>query len=1044
VPVACLCWFWCACPKGIRQTPHRALLRESPRLYAQGTPSCCMLAGFFGGFVYCLRALPSRSGLLHNSCRTRTIGSMLFKKISALRGQRPASVPAKILLTVCLLLGGVPSTITSAAPTLPGQILITSIIPSSGKLTVAWEITGPGAALTGVQFTTNNGTNWLTTGSTSSPVVIESPSTSADANLVNGTTYAFALRAVNAAGNAPASKRYEIIVGDSRTQPANITAVAVDERKLTLTLLHPVRDTGKGCVQYSTDSGTTYSPLETYTTSLDVSSLSSDQTKPLVNGTSYGLRVRYWDVCGLSIDAALTNEGGFGISGPSAVIFATPSSVPSPSEITSVSPRATSLSVSAELGMNGGSAITRLEYSTDGGTSWAAILPIPAALSGKLDVPGTAYSFTIVTKSSGGSLSINTAYTVALRSMNVVGYSEASASVSASTTGAPQPSEISSVSAKSNSLTVNANLGSPGGSTITRLEYSTDGGTSWTAILPIPAALSGKLDVPGTAYSFTIVTKSSGGSLSADATYTVALRSVSGAGTSSASASVSASTTGVLYMAPPSIDTVTVRNKSFIVKSVLPTPPSGVSINSVEYSTNGGTNWRDSGQSTGNFVISVTSSGVALTVGALYSIVVRVVTSAGRGSASDVYEISAGNVSTPPIIQSVSSNNGLVTVTGVTGNTNGVPIMRLEYSTDNGVSWATGMTLADVTSTTTIPSATTTTVPSSSTSSTTTTTTISPSSTGIPKNWSFVFSSLSSSISTPVAPGQAYVVKVRSVSAAGVSGPSNAKTVTLSGTPKVPTIQTATATNNSITLSISYAKITGVVVSDIEYSTDDGVSWASYGDTGGTMVITEESTTVSRFLSPGKLYVVRIRLIANGGVSGTSAPISVRTKGTDPALTMEKIANKSLSSGSFDLKGEAKSKSGREVVYESETPTVCSVAKTVVTLRAEGECTIVASVASDGEFKEDKVSRSFTVTAAVLNSMAVDEKVSLADLGSSWLPAKAAKAAVTGQVVKSSRKVCTVTASQLSALKPGVCKVKLSSTNKAGKTVSKVVAITVK
>jgi len=860
---------------------------------------------------------------------------MLFKKISALRGQRPASVPAKILLTACLLLGGVPSTITSAAPTLPGQILITSIIPSSGKLTVAWEITGPGAALTGVEFTTNNGTNWLTTGSTSSPVVIESPSTSANANLVDGTTYAFALRAVNAAGNAPASKRYEIIVGDSRTQPANITAVAVDERKLTLTLAHPVREIGEGCVQYSTDSGTTYSPLETYTTSLVVSSLSSDQTQPLVNGTRYGLRVRYWDVCGLSIDAALTNEGGFGISGPSAVVFATPSSVPAPSEVMSISPRATSLSVSAELGMNGGSAITRLEYSTDGGTSWAAILPIPAALSGKLDVPGTAYSFTIVTKSSGGSLS-------------------------------------------------------------------------------------------------------------ADTTYTVALRSVSGAGTSSASASVSASTTGVLYMAPPSIDTVTVRNKSFIVKSVLPTPPSGVSINSVEYSTNGGTNWRDSGQSTGNFVISVTSSGATLTVGALYSIVVRVATSAGKGSASEVYEISAGNVSTPPIIQSVSSNNGLVTVTGVTGNTNGAPITRLEYSTDNGVSWATGMTLSDVTSTTTIPSATTTTVPSSSTSSTTTTTTVAPSSTGIPKNWSFVFSSLSSSISTPVAPGQAYVVKVRSVSAAGVSGPSNAKTVTLSGSPKVPTIQTATATNNSITLSISYTKISGVVVSDIEYSTDDGASWASYGDIGGTMVITEESTTASRFLSPGKLYVVRIRLIANGGVSGTSAPVSVRTKGTDPALTMEKIANKSLSSGSFDLKGEAKSKSDREVVYESETPIVCSVAKTVVTLLAEGTCTIVASVASDGDFKEDKVSRSFTVTAAALSSMGIDEKMSLADLGSSWLPAKAAKAAVTGKVVKSSRKVCTVTDSKLSALKPGVCKVKLSSTNKAGKTVSKVAAITVK
>ena len=1217
----------------------------------------------------------------------------------------------KLLLVACLVFAGLATSSISAATLVPGQITITSIVPSSGQLVVAWEITAPGGALTDVEFTTDNGTTWLTTGSATSPATITTTSRSATVGLQDGNYshledldndaaiddtivgYALALRAVNASGQGAPSKRFEVIVGSSRTQPASIAAVTSGDRSLTLTLQHPVRATGVGCVQYSTNGGTTWSPLEAYSTTLTVVGLSTDQTTPLVNGTRYSVKVRYWDICGGNVGTAITALPGFGISGASATAYGTPSDVPAPSEIISITPRTTSLVVNAELGLTGGSPVTRLEYSTDGGTTWAPILPIPAALSGKLDTPGSPYSFTLSAKSSGGALDIDTSYSVTLRSMNIVGYSVAStavtastggvprpseivvidsratslvvyaelgmsngstisrleystdggttwapilpmpaalsgkldtpgteysfvistrsvggslsidtsytvalrsrnsagnsvasasvvastsgvprpseiisivprakslvvnaelgmsggatisaleystddgvtwatilpipaallptdltvlgtkcavmpalppilypatcklnvpgtaysftisvkssggavssdasytvalrsrnsagnsvasASVTTSTAGSPRPSEIVSIAPRSNSLAVSAELGMAGGSVITRLDYTTDGGTTWAAILPIPAALSGKLDTPGSAYSFTITLKSSGGSLSPDTNYTVALRSANSAGNSSASASMVAETTGVGYLAPPSIDTVTVRNKSFIVKALLPTLPTGVSINRVEYSTDSGTTWRNSGQKTGSFIISLTSGGAVLTVGALYSIEVRLVTTAGNGLASETYQISAGNVSTPPVLYTASSNSGLITVSGTLGNTNGASITRLEYSTDNGVSWSTGMTLADVTTTPSAPAPTTTTTVASSSSTsttaapTTTTTVAASSSGGIPKNWTFVVSNISSSLGTPVQPGAVYLIKVRSVSAAGISGPSNAKAVTLAGSPRIPTILSATAANNSITLTISYAKTGGVSVTDVEYSTDDGASWKSGGDTANSLVITEESAAASSFLSPGELYIVRIRLIANGGVSGTSAPRSVRTTGTDSALTMEKLADKPLSLGSFDVKGEAKSKSGRTIVYASSTLATCSVTTTKVTLLKTGICTIVASIVADGEFKKDSVSKSFNITEVKEATLAVGEDITVNALAALQLPSKAPKAIVKATVVPASKNICTIKGSTISIVKAGVCKVKLVSKNKAGKAVSKVATITVK
>jgi hypothetical protein len=268
--------------------------------------------------------------------------------------------------------------------------------------------------------------------------------------------------------------------------------------------------------------------------------------------------------------------------------------------------------------------------------------------------------------------------------------------------------------------------------------------------------------------------------------------------------------------------------------------------------------------------------------------------------------------------------------------------------------------------------------------------------------------------------------------------------VTLAGSPKVPVILSATAGNNSVTLTISYTKPTGVVVSDIEYSTDDGASWASSGDTGNTLVITEESSGSRSYLNPGENYAIRIRIIANGGVSATSAPKSVRTTGTDSAVSMEKINDKLLSVGTFSVKGIAKTKSSRALTYSSSTTDVCKVSGVTVTLVKAGVCTILASVTADGEFKKDSVSRNFNVLELKVAALAVGEDMSVKDLALLQFPAKAPNAKMSSVSVVSAKGICTLKNATVLAVKKGACKVKMVSKNKAGKTVTKVALLTIK
>lgn len=826
-----------------------------------------------------------------------------------------------------------PSVVKAADPLTPGQVTITRVVQEIGKISVYWEITGPGAAATALKYTID-GSSFDAPSLVSPLVITKDP---LNTNLVSTTMYVVVLSGENGTGPGPDSRPVFVTPNGLQTSPPRITSIASGDQSIVVGFARS--DAGLVDLQYSTDNGVSWSreySIDSSMVTFTISSLSSDQSQPLVNGTRYSVRLR-----SLNIGSDGTRTGTTGMS---AAAIGIPSTIPASPEIMSVDARGVSIVVNAELGLTGGSTITGLEYSTNNGSSWAGILPIPAALVGKLNIPGTSFSFTITTQSNGSVLVSGATYSVKVRASNLIGDGPASTEVATATIGSQS-------------------------------------------------------------------------------------------------------------IAPPSVESVIARNSSLLVRATLPTMPSGVSLSVVEFSTDNGGSWRTTAQKTGSFVIAVTSTNTALIPGKLYSVRVRIITSVGAGTQSGAFEVSAGNASAPPVLLSATSNGGTIAFAGTLGNTNGAPVTRLEYSTDNGVSWATGMTPDDVAAPAQPSSPATPAAPSSGATTTTQpsspATTVAPTpapaaSTSIPKTWSFSVSSLSSDLRSPVVPGAVYTVRVRAVSAAGTSAPSNSKAVTLAGSPKVPVILTATAGNNSITLTIAYTRVAGVTVSDVEYSTNDGVSWVSSGDTGNTLVITEESSKDGSFLNPGENYIVRVRLIANGGVSGTSAPRSVRTTGTDAALTMEKLGDKLLSSGGFDVKGEAKSKSGRAVVYMSSTPATCSVSATKVTLLQIGICTIVASVVADGDFKKDSVSRSFAITQIQKAVLAVGEDMKVSALAALQMPNRAPKAKVTASVVPASMNVCVLEQNNISIVKEGTCRVRLVSKNKAGKVIRKVAQITVK
>ncbi len=204
-------------------------------------------------------------------------------------------------------------TITSA-PTTAGAATGIAITPGNQQLSVAFTAPASdgGSAITTYQYSTDGGATWLNrqTGTTASPLLITTLSADGATPLSNGTTYPVQIRAVNGVGNGAATAS---VNGTPATTPGAPTALVITPggNQLSVAFTAPASDGGSAITsyQYSTDGGTSWLTRQTGTTAspLVITTLSTDGTTPLVNGTTYPVQLRALNALGNGPATASTN-----------------------------------------------------------------------------------------------------------------------------------------------------------------------------------------------------------------------------------------------------------------------------------------------------------------------------------------------------------------------------------------------------------------------------------------------------------------------------------------------------------------------------------------------------------------------------------------------------------------------------------------------------------------------------------------------------------------------------------------------------------------
>ena len=308
--------------------------------------------------------------------------------------------------------------------------------------------------------------------------------------LTNGTSYEFEVAAVNRNGQGSFSAASPAITPSGPPGAPTISGIVPSDGSLTVNFTAPTSSLATSDYQYSLDAGMTWVSGGVNSSPLTIAGLT--------NGTQYSVEIRGVNQVG---DGATSNA-----------VSATPSAVPGAPTITSITPggNGTSLSVTYVPGYIGGSPITSSEYATSLGantSNFGAWTP----------VTGTSSPFTISGLTSGNS------YSVELRALNTDGAGPGSAFANGVTLAVADAPTITSVTPNDSSLRVTYGpftSSNDGGSPISGIDYSLDGGTTWTS--------AGTLADP-----FTIAGLANG------TTYNVTLRADNGVGSSLSSLSTS-------------------------------------------------------------------------------------------------------------------------------------------------------------------------------------------------------------------------------------------------------------------------------------------------------------------------------------------------------------------------------------------------------------------------------------------------------------------------------------------------------------------------
>ena len=686
---------------------------------------------------------------------------------------------------------------TNARPSAP---TITGITPSDSQLSVAFSPGSEGgSAITNYEYalatSTNSGSSWSAYGAwiprspanTTSPLVIS--------GLTNGTFYKVKVRAINSEGGGSESNEESAGIVPAPT----INSIEAGTTSVTVDFTAPVSTGGSAIssYQYSADGGATWNSVSGVTSPFTISGLQE--------GTTYSVKIR------------AVNSSGAGVASTTETF--TTGDQPAAPTISSATAGDRQVTVSFTTGANGGSPLTNIEYSTDGGSTWLA------------RNPASLFSPMVISPVSGAGasdLENGTSYSIKLRSVNAFGSGLSSNAISSTPRTIPGAPTISGATTPtSQTLAFAITAGSDGGSSITNYEYSTDRGATWQV----------RTDSGGSNTTITITKLSSDGTtnLSNGSEYCVQVRAVNAVGSGSASADVCA--TAKTVPGAPTIDSLTTRDRSASVEFTLG-GNGGAAISDIEYSTDNGSTWTSSGRISSPLQIAGLSNGTT------YTIRLRAVNSVGNSSASSSASatVTPANVPNAPTISSIAEGNATLTVTFTRPtNDGGESISGYQYSTDGGSSWNTQS------------------VTGSS-----------------PDPFVLVISDISSNGTTDLENGTSYSVAVRAVSAAGNGLTSAVLDATPSTTPGTPT--TISAIGYNTRLVVSYTAPTsngGKAILRYEYAlatSSDGSTYATYGSW------TSANTTGTSFtlmgLTNGTYYRIKLRAVNENGAGVETSEVT--------------------------------------------------------------------------------------------------------------------------------------------------------------------------
>ena len=511
---------------------------------------------------------------------------------------------------------------TGIPVTAPDAPTITSVTAQNGALGVAFTpASNGGSSITAYEYSLD-GTTWTSTGSLAPTFTIP--------NLTNGTSYPVEVRADNAVGDSVPSAA---VPGTPSTVPGQPVITATSRGNATISVSFSGPSTGGSPIlsyQYSTDAGVTWQTAPTTDNPMVITTLSTNGTTPISNGTEYPVEIR-------AVNAV-------GDSSASSSVEAAPATVPGAPTVV-LAPGNGAITVTATVTDNGGSSTTGIDYSLDGGPF------VPAGT--------TSSTFTIPGLVNG------TVYAVSVRADNAIGSGAASGPVSAAPSTVPgAPTNVLAVSDSAAADVSWSAPSSTGGSPVTGYTATAYTTLAGTTVVGTPCTT--------TALACTVTGLTNG------TTYYVGVVATNAAGSSISSNPLQA----VTPLARPGAPTLTsiAPGGSYLAVSFTAGSPGGDPITGYQYSLDGGTTWTVASGTVSPLYID------GLTNGTSYTVNLRAVSAAGNGASSSSLSGTPYTYPDAPNPSSITANgeNGSAVVTWAAPAFNGgAPISN---QTVNGVS----------------------------------------------------------------------------------------------------------------------------------------------------------------------------------------------------------------------------------------------------------------------------------------------------------------------------------------------------------------------